>query len=307
MEFGRVEAAQLDAIDFSLPPEPAFNAGILPGRKASSFKIYIGCAKWGRPEWVGKIYPFQTKEKDFLKHYVAHFNAIELNATHYKIIGESGIKKWAEKAAGRDFKFCPKLYKGITHSGNLKNKQFLTNEFFRGVRGFGPYLGPVFIQLSETFSPKRMEELKNFFATLPGDLSYFLELRHPQWFVNPGTAETLFTFLREEKIGAVITDAAGRRDCAHMHLTVPRVFIRYVGNSLHPSDYTRINNWVHRIKTWMERGIEEVYFFMHMHEEATSPELTVYLVDQLQAVCGLSLLKPTFLDVRPGLFPPAAG
>ena len=97
-------------------------------------------------------------------------------------------------------------------------------------------------------------------------------------------------------MGAVITDTAGRRDCAHMHLTLPKTFIRYVGNSLHPSDFTRIDAWVNRMKYWLDKGMEELYFFMHMHDEATSPELTIYLIDKLNAECGLSLIKPTFID-----------
>ena len=55
----------------------------------------------------------------------------------------------------------------------------------------------------------------------------------------------------------MITDTAGRRDCAHMHLTIPKAFIRYVGNSLHPTDYTRIDVWVERMKYWLDHGMEE--------------------------------------------------
>jgi len=97
-------------------------------------------------------------------------------------------------------------------------------------------------------------------------------------------------------MGVVITDTAGRRDCAHMHLTIPKVFIRYVGNSLHPSDYTRCDAWIKRMKYWLEKGAEELYFFMHMHDEATSPELTVYLVDKMNKEMGLNLIKPKFID-----------
>ena len=97
-------------------------------------------------------------------------------------------------------------------------------------------------------------------------------------------------------MGAVITDTAGRRDAAHMRLTIPKAFIRYVGNSLHPTDYTRIDVWINRMKYWLDHGLQELYFFMHMHDEATSPELTVYLVNKMNAVCGLNLMKPTFLD-----------
>ena len=103
-------------------------------------------------------------------------------------------------------------------------------------------------------------------------------------------------------MGAVITDTAGRRDCAHMNITMPKTFIRYVGNSLHKTDYTRIDEWVERIKYWLDNGLKELYFFMHMHDEAKSPELTVYLADKLNAACGLDLHKPIFVTKQKGLF-----
>ncbi|MEN9569607.1 MAG: hypothetical protein RL172_838 [Bacteroidota bacterium] len=305
MDFGRVPEALLNDIDFSLPAEPVFNATVLNGKRVKQPAVYLGCAKWGREEWVGKIYPFKTKEKDFLKQYVAHYNSIELNATHYKVYGEAGIKKWAANAAGKNFKFCPKMYQGVTHRGPLNNKQFISNEFFRGIAAFGEFLGPVFIQVSDAFSPKRIDELFNYLNTLPTDLQFFVEVRHPGWFKDVTISEAFFSQLQALNMGAVITDTAGRRDCAHMHLTLPKAFIRYVGNSLHSSDYTRCDAWVQRIKYWLDNGLQELYFFMHMHEEATSPELTVYLVDKMNEALGLNLIKPTFVSTAPqqkGLF-----
>ncbi|NOT52065.1 MAG: DUF72 domain-containing protein [Chitinophagaceae bacterium] len=301
MEFGRVPDTELNKVDFSLPPEPAWNKEILKREPAKNAKVYLGCAKWGRTEWVGKIYPPKTKEKDFLQHYVEHYNSIELNATHYKVYGELGIKKWAEKAKGKDFKFCPKMYKGVTHFGSLKGKEFITNEFFRGIMGFEEHLGPIFVQVSDSFSPNRRKELFDYLESLPKNLQFFLEVRHPDWFVKENIQKEMFDTLASLNMGAVITDTAGRRDCAHMHLTVPKAFIRYVGNSLHKSDYTRCDEWVKRMKHWLDNGMEELYFFMHMHDEATSPELTVYLVDKLNKECGLNLVKPTFID--PALLP----
>jgi uncharacterized protein YecE (DUF72 family) len=294
MEFGRVEG--LEEVDFSLPAEPAFNKKILKGKSSGNPKVYVGCAKWGRAEWVGKIYPPKTKEKDFLKQYVQHYNCIELNATYHKLYGEPGIRKWAEQAKGKDFLFCPKMYQGVTHKGKLNAKHPFVNEFFRGVAAFEKHLGPVFVQVNDTFSPRRKQELFDFMAGLPKGLQFFLEVRHPDWFAKEKEREDMFIFLRDHNIGAVITDTAGRRDCAHMHLTIPKAFIRYVGNSLHPTDYTRVDVWVQRMKYWLGHGLEELYFFMHMHDEATSPELTVYLVDKMNKECGLNLVKPKFLD-----------
>jgi uncharacterized protein YecE (DUF72 family) len=295
MEFGRVDVSVLNTIDFTLPKEPAFNKQILPGKKAKHPKVYLGCAKWGRTEWVGKIYPPKTKEKDFLDHYVKHYNSIELNATHYKIYGATGIAKWAAKAGDKDFMFCPKMYQGVTHRGTLTNKEFITTEFLRGIVAFEKHLGPVFVQVSDTFTTKRKEELFTFLRSLPTDMQFFLEVRHPDWFEKEDMRNELFEFLRSINMGIVITDTSGRRDCAHMHLTIPKTFIRYVGNSLHPTDYTRIDDWLSRIQYWLDKGLEELYFFMHMHDEAYSPELTVYMVDKLNLACGLNLVKPEFI------------
>jgi uncharacterized protein YecE (DUF72 family) len=274
---------------------------ILKGKPAKDSRVYLGCAKWGRTEWVGKIYPVKTKEKDFLQHYVGHYNSIELNATHYKIFGASAIRKWADKAGGKDFKFCPKMYQGVTHRGSLKGKDFISNEFFRGIVAFGEHLGPIFVQLSDNFSPNRKKELLDFLVSLPRDLQFFLEVRHPGWFAKPDVFKEMLDMLASLNMGVVITDTAGRRDCAHMHLTIPKVFIRYVGNSLHPSDYTRCDAWVKRIKYWLDEGIQELYFFIHMHDEATSPELTIYLVDEMNKEIGLNLIKPKLIDTIPFL------
>ena len=292
MEFGRVPENELEKVNFKLPPNPSFNAQILEGKPAVNPRVYAGCAKWGRQEWVGKIYPLKTKERNFLDHYVHHFNSIELNATHYKIYGPVAIQRWAAKANGLDFLFCPKMFQGVTHRGKLNGKKFLLNEFLRGIAAFGNHLGPVFIQLSDTFSPKRKDELFGFLTLIPTDIQFFLEVRHPDWFRKLDVANEFFSFLKELNIGAVITDAAGRRDCAHMNLTISKTFIRFVGNSLHKTDFSRIDDWVNRVKYWIENGVTEIYFFIHMHDEALSPELTAYLVERLNKVCGLNLQEP---------------
>jgi uncharacterized protein YecE (DUF72 family) len=113
----------------------------------------------------------------------------------------------------------------------------------RGIVAFEEHLGPIFVQVSDTFSPNRKEELFTYLRSLPTDLQFFLEVRHPDWFGKQHIREELFSTLKEMNMGAVITDTSGRRDCAHMHLTIPKVFIRYVGKTaiLHPTDYTRTN------------------------------------------------------------------
>ncbi|MEJ7740603.1 MAG: DUF72 domain-containing protein [Chitinophagaceae bacterium] len=298
MDFGLLPAEELDAVNFELAVDSAFTTKTLSSAvKQTNPGVYIGCAKWGRKEWVGKIYPARTKEANFLDHYVRHFNSIELNATHYKVHGPSVIANWAAKANQTNFRFCPKVPQSISHFSNLitPQAQETTSKFLQGILSFGEHLGPIFLQLSDKFSPAKKENLFSYLRSLPSDLSFFVEVRHPGWFADTLIREEYLNTLKDYGVGAVITDTAGRRDCVHMELTVPKAFIRFVGNNLHRTDYTRIDAWVQRIKYWLDNGLQEVYFFMHHSDEKDSPASCAYVVEQVNRHCNLQLIKPQFL------------
>lgn len=298
MEFGKVEPEELNYIDFTLPPDKPETTRILKQEPSPQTKIFVGCAKWGRKDWVGKIYPKGTKEADFLKHYATHFNCIEMNATFYRMPTRSQTEAWKAKVKA-GFKFCPKFTDSITHIRRLKNAGAEVDRFMDAMMGFGDTLGPIFLMPHPTFGPKQLDTLRNFIQELPKDISLFAELRHPSWYSDVDAYKDLFALLEETNTGSIITDTSGRRDMIHMHLTTPEVFIRFVGNGLHPTDYTRIDDWVQRIKQWRDQGIHTVYFFMHQHDELHSPELIRYLISQLNKVCGTSIPEPRFADEVP--------
>jgi len=299
MDFGKVDISEINKIDFTLANDSTFtNETLKQSTQTVEPKIDIGCAKWGRKEWLGKIYPAKTKDADFLKEYVKHFNCIELNATHYKMPDPAGIRKWREKASGLDFKFCPKITQSISHFGNLAPTPILdrqTKEFIIGVSAFEENLGPIFLQLSDKFSPAKKENLYAYLQKIPKDLSFFLEVRHSDWFGDKTIRKELLEVMRENNIGAVITDTSGRRDLVHMELTIPKTFIRFVGNNVHPTDYTRIEEWAKRIKTWLDKGLHEVYSFMHNTDEKNSPELCDYVIEQINKHCGTKIKSVQFI------------
>lgn len=293
MEFGRVQKHQLESVDFTLPEDIEADKKITGTKRDPSFKIHIGLPRWNNPGWKGKLYPANAKDAALLSYYAASFDCIELNATWYKTPSLQTIQSWKNLVKrNEDFLFCPKMVKNVTHAGSLVDNRNLSDHFIETVRHLDHHLGAIFIQLNESFSPARKNELFSYLQTLPDDLSFFLEVRHPQWFAGERVKQELFSFLEDNHIGIIITDTAGRRDAAHMRLTVPKTFIRFAGNSLHTSDYTRIDDWVNRIKAWMDNGIEEIFFFMHMHDEALVPELTTYLIGQLNKICSLQIRMP---------------
>ena len=83
----------------------------------------------------------------------------------------------------------------------------------------------------------------------------------------------------------------------HMRLTTPVAFIRYVGANAE-SDYTRLDDWIERIKTWKEEGLEKLYFFVHQNIEKASPLLSAYFIENLNKEFGTSIHIPEMADVK---------
>lgn len=154
------------------------------------------------------------------------------------------------------------------------------------------------MQLSEFFAPDKADVLQKYLEQLPRDLKVCVELRHEDWFTNSSIVHDTFDLFKQLEIGTVITDTAGRRDCLHMKLTAPVAFIRFVGNNLHPTDFTRIDRWADRAKSWMDKGLREVYFYIHNHEEIHSPELCKYAIQQFNKKCGLNLEVPKLINAN---------
>jgi uncharacterized protein YecE (DUF72 family) len=316
MHFGRI--GNIGEIDFSLPPDDKMTEELWLRRTPAGDeppRIYVGCTEWGRKNWIGKVYPRGTKDKDFLAHYVRQFNTIELNALFYNLQPKPVIEKWASLADG-GFRFCPKFTDVISHKQQLINVQRETDLFIDHMRSFGRSLGPCFLQLSESFGPDRAGVLQEYLRELPRDFRTCVELRQEGWFGGahgggtgvpanggavaraglPHAVQETWQLLSELGIGSVITDTPGRRDVLHMRLTAPVAFIRYVGNNLHPTDHQRIDSWVDRIKSWIDKGLREVYFFIHNPEESFSPEMCRYVVEQFNKKCGSALKPPKILN-----------
>jgi uncharacterized protein YecE (DUF72 family) len=293
MDFGKLNS--INKVNFNLPPDHVNTSAVLKLSGVNKTEVYIGCPKWGVNEWKGKIYPKGSNEKNYLNYYARNFNSIELNATHYNLYPKEKIKEWKEKASRKDFKFCPKFPQLISHDHGLIACEELTDLFYESIAGFEESLGACFLQFPETFGPQNLKLVKNYLETLPAEHTVFVELRHREWFKEPVFSET-FQMLSLYKTGAVITDVAGRRDCLHQYLTIPQAFIRFVGNDLHASDYSRIDEWVQRIKAWMGHGLQVLYFFIHQPEETHAPEIAAYMIRQLNRHCALKLGEPIFIN-----------
>jgi Uncharacterized conserved protein len=282
MEFGRVAPEELKGINFELPTDPQQTIRTLKeSNNTHNFDLCIGATKWGRKEWLGNLYPRATKESDFLPEYVKHFNGIFLNATFYQIYKPEQILKWKEQAATNPgFKFYPVMAQNISHIRRLKNADELTAQYIAGVKAFGENLGPALLQLGDNFSPKSFPELKAYLEAFPKDFEIFVELRNKDWW-TPEWLEKLDDLFHRNHVGFAITDAAGRRDCVHMHLTLPKAFIRFSSTDDIELDKKRLDQWARRLQDWKSRGLQSAGFFITGPVENNTPELCSYFSEQM--------------------------
>ena len=286
MNFGHVSQEEIGSLDFTLPKDHS-ESYLRTASKVSDPQIFVGCGKWGIPEWVGPLYPEGTKEKDYLNHYVKKFNSIELNGTFYRL-SRSSLESWAAAAEGQDFLYCPKWSQRISHFKRLEDVEENTQYFMDSAALLGPHLGCSFLTLPPNFGPKHMERVKNFINLLPRDYPAQIEFRHKDWFEEPVFSE-IMKDLRARGLGAVITDVALRRDALHMCLTCPTAFIRFNGYALHSTDFERLDAWILRLADWFEHGLQRVYFFMHQENEAHTIVLCDYFIKNVNSRLGFNL------------------
>jgi len=282
MEFGRVAPEELKGINFELPGDPRQTIETLKeSNDTDNFDLRIGATKWGRKEWLGSLYPRGTDESDFLPEYVKHFNGLLLNATFYQIYKPEQILKWKEQAAAHPgFKFYPIMAQNISHMRRLKNADEITAQFITGVKAFGENLGPVLLQFGDNFTPKSFPELKAYLEAFPKDFEIFVELRNKDWWTTEWLAK-LDDLFHSNHVGFAITDAAGRRDCVHMHLTVPKAFIRFASTDDIELDKKRLDQWALRLLDWKSKGLQSAGFFITGPAEYNTPQLCSYFSDQM--------------------------
>ncbi len=273
MEFGKV--ADLATVDWHLPADTDLTNHTLHDlESAPEQKVYIGSTAWGQKGLVGSVYPAGTRPGDMLKAYGHQFNTIELNTTFYRVPDRGQILKWYASVPD-DFRFCPKVNKAISQAADLGVQTSRTLDFAKAVQHFEHKLGPCFIQLPSDFTTERWPALEAWLDSWPPHLRLAVELRHESWFATSVGADAFATFAARE-IGSVITDVAGRRDAAHMHVTSPFSLVRWVGN-IDATDEARLAAWAQRLIAWGRSGLAEAYVFTHQPEELPSAEAAAQL------------------------------
>ncbi|MDP2453680.1 MULTISPECIES: DUF72 domain-containing protein [unclassified Kaistella] len=280
-------------MDFTLPKDHLRTKEILKENQSKDFNVSIGCAKWNKTDLKG-FYPKRTKDE--LTYYSTQFNSIELNATFYSMPSPEQVLTWKDKTPA-DFKFFPKIPNTVSHYRRLLNITDVVTQFATSVLIFDEKLGMVFLQLHDNFKPKDDERLEKFIQDWPKEVPLAIELRNSEWFADEEIFNKTTDLFEKHNITNIIVDTAGRRDMLHMRLTTPTAFIRYVGANAE-SDYTRLDDWLERIKLWKKEGLENLYFFVHQNIEKASPLLSAYFIEAVNKEFDMKIHVPVMAEVK---------
>jgi uncharacterized protein YecE (DUF72 family) len=236
-------------------------------------ELLLGAPVWGCAGWRGTLYPEKARPSDFLKHYAAALPTIELNATFYGIPTRERLLKWSAETP-ENFRFCPKVPRGVSHSSDLKTRLEVFERFWNEFEVLGPRWGLSFLQLPETFDTRSLRTLETLLKNKPETRSLAVEFRHASWFADHaliGEAKGLLEFYGSS---SVISDTLAKRHTLHQSFIGDEALVRFLGTEDPVSDKARLVEWAERMESLPSLGTKRVSFFVHQpHEEFAAETL----------------------------------
>jgi uncharacterized protein YecE (DUF72 family) len=190
--------------------------------------IKVGTSGWSYDHWDGVFYPERLPPRDRLSYYAGRLPAVEVDATFYRLPGESVVRHWRD-VVPEGFAFAAKGSRFVTHFRRLEGVQDEARSFVERVMLLGDRLEVVLWQL-----PPNLQLdpglLDRFLSDLPAGVRYAVEFRDPSWLV-----EDAFDVLRTH-------------GCAHVHVssdampeslavTADFVYVRFHGTASYHGAY----------------------------------------------------------------------
>jgi uncharacterized protein YecE (DUF72 family) len=145
-------------------------------------RLHIGCSGWSYQDWVGKFYPADLKQGEWLAYYAQHFNTVEVNMSFYRFPFKNMLKGWYNRTP-RNFRFTLKANRLITHIKKLKGTEKLLTSFYALADLLEEKLACILFQMPPSLrKDKDMKTLEGFLKSLSSDHNNVIEFRHKSWF-----------------------------------------------------------------------------------------------------------------------------
>lgn len=151
--------------------------------------IRVGTSGFSYPDWAGVLYPPGTPKTRYLETYAASFDALELNATFYRLPALKALQGMVDRTPP-GFTFAVKAPQAITHARGEEARITLPR-FHEALKPFAAAgkLGAILFQFPWSFKPAPdgagyVERLR----AEPWPAPPVMEFRHAAWFTPERTA-----------------------------------------------------------------------------------------------------------------------
>jgi uncharacterized protein YecE (DUF72 family) len=219
-------------------------------------RAWIGTSGWAYDEWGPRFYAQQPRAR-WLERYARAFDAVEVNATFYHLLGRATYVRWHAQTPA-NFRFAIKASRYLTHVRRLDFPLAALARQRDAARGLGRKLGVVLWQLPATLRADAAL-LERFLARLAGwdGVRHALEFRHPSWF-----DEAVRARLRRARVAVVQSDAADWPIWRAVSTNL--VYVRLHGHRrtyVSPYAAATLGRWAERCRAWLAEGRQvHVYF-----------------------------------------------
>ncbi|HTB12377.1 MAG TPA: DUF72 domain-containing protein [Bryobacteraceae bacterium] len=215
-------------------------------------QLYAGTSGFAYPSWKPDFYPQKVAAKDFLKHYAARLNSVEINYTFRQLPKASTLENWVS-ATPEGFVFACKAHMRITHLLRLRESEF-TEAFFRAIDPLRATrrLGPVLFQLPPNFKADPLL-LAAFLEKLPKEIRYAFEFRNKTWL-----SDEVNRLL--EQHGVALCLAESEKFEVPETITAKFVYVRLRKDDYSPAERAEIASRVQRLRA---DGRDVFVFFKH--------------------------------------------
>jgi uncharacterized protein YecE (DUF72 family) len=221
-----------------------------------SGSVYVGLSGWAYDHWRDGFYK-GIPSSQWLRYCAERFDALEINASFYRLQKAQTLKKWSAQSPG-DFVFSLKAHRYNTHVKRLRDPEQGVVTERDNARPLGSKLKVVLWQLPGNFRID-LARLDAFCKALGRwrSVRHSIEFRHRSWFNDEVAA-----LLRQHRVAVCQSDAA---DWPLWNaVTTDLVYVRLHGHShTYVSRYQKgsLQGWAQKIRRWQREGRQvHVYF-----------------------------------------------
>jgi uncharacterized protein YecE (DUF72 family) len=218
--------------------------------------VHVGTCGWQYRDWRGRFYPDKLRQADWLEHYAARFQTVEVDNTFYRLPSAETFAAWRERTPD-DFCMALKTSRYLTHIRRLRDPGPAIDLFMERAAKLGDKLGPLLVQLPPTFKadPPRLADALDHF---PRGVRVAFEPRHQSWF-----SEATEAVLCDRNVPLCLSDTRGKPN-SPLWRTADWAYLRFHEGtgSPHPCYQPHtLREWAQRLcDIWGPRGEAYVYF-----------------------------------------------